>query len=69
MGDFNAKIGSDNSGKELIMGTQTLGEINENGKLFSDLWAFNDLVITGSAFPHKKIQNYGIPETFILLIQ
>ena len=55
MGDFNAKIGSDDSGKELIMGTQALGEMNENGELFSDFCAFIDLVITGSVFPHKTI--------------
>lgn len=30
MGDFNAKIGSDNRGYEEIMGQQGLGEINEN---------------------------------------
>ena len=36
MGDLNAKIGSDNSGRELIMGTHALGEMNENGELFSD---------------------------------
>ena len=55
MGDLNAKIGSDNTGKDLIMGVQALGEMNENGELFTDLCAFNELVIGGSVFPHKKI--------------
>ena len=55
MGDLNAKIGSDNSGRELIMGTHALGEMNENGELFSDFCACNDLVIGGSLFQHKDI--------------
>ncbi|XP_073668649.1 uncharacterized protein [Paramisgurnus dabryanus] len=55
MGDLNAKIGKDNLGKELIMGTQALGEMNENGELFTDFCAFNDLVIGGSVFQHKDI--------------
>ena len=31
MGDFNAKIGSDNTGYDEVMGRQGLGEMNENG--------------------------------------
>ena len=55
MGDLNAKIGSDNKGKEITMGKEALGIMNENGELFSDFCAFNDLVIGGSIFPHKNI--------------
>ena len=56
LGDFNAKIGSDNSGYERIMGCHGKeGEMNENGELFADLCAENDLVIGGSIFPHKEI--------------
>ena len=55
MGDFNAKIGKDNIEKELVMGKEGLGEINENGELFTDFCYFNILVIGGSVFPHKKI--------------
>ena len=33
MGNFNAKIGSDNSGYEVVMGRQGLGKMNENGEL------------------------------------
>lgn len=29
--------------------------MNENGELFADLCANNDLVIGGSIFPHKRI--------------
>ena len=55
MGDFNAKIGPDNTGYEDIMGTQGLGQMNENGERFADLCALNQLVIGGSIFPHKRI--------------
>nr|KAG5709228.1 hypothetical protein BaRGS_017980 [Batillaria attramentaria] len=55
MGDFNAKIGSDNTGYEDTMGTHGLGQMNENGERFADLCALNQLVIGGSIFPHKRI--------------
>ncbi|VDO90982.1 unnamed protein product [Schistosoma margrebowiei] len=56
MGDFNAKVGTDNTGYEDIMGRQGLGERNENGDRFVNLCAFNKLVIGGTIFPHKRIQ-------------
>ncbi|CAH8652566.1 unnamed protein product [Heterobilharzia americana] len=38
------------------MGPEALGEVmNENGELFSEFFAFNDLVIGGSVFKHKDI--------------
>ena len=37
MGDFNAKIGMDNTGYEDIMGTHGLGQMDENGERFADL--------------------------------
>ena len=55
MGDFNAKIGSDNTGYEDTMGIHGLGQMNENGERFADLCALNQLVIGGSIFPHKRI--------------
>nr|KAG5690011.1 hypothetical protein BaRGS_007313 [Batillaria attramentaria] len=55
MGDFNAKIGSDNTGYENTMGTHGLGQMNENGERFADFCALNQLVIGGSIFPHKHI--------------
>ena len=54
LGDMNAKVGDDNTGKELQMGTHGLGEMSENGEMFSSFCAFNDLVIGGTLFPHKK---------------
>ena len=55
IGDFNAKIGSDNTGREQVMGRHGEGEINENGELFVDMCAFNSMVIGGSIFPDKRI--------------
>ena len=54
-GDFNAKIGNDNTGRERIMGREGLGTMNENGEMFADFCVFNDLVIGGSVFQHKDI--------------
>ena len=55
MGDFNAKIGMDNTGYEDITGTHGLGQIHENGERFADLCALNQLVIGGSIFQHKRV--------------
>ena len=54
MGDFNAKVGSDNRGYEEAMGQHVLGEMNENGERFADLCGLNDLVTGGSIFAHKR---------------
>ena len=51
MGEFNAKIGANNTGYEEVMGSQGLGMMNENGEMFADLCAFNILKIGGSVFP------------------
>lgn len=55
MGDFNAKIGEDNTGYEEVMGRHGLGELRENGERFVDFCALNRLVIGGSIFPHGRI--------------
>ena len=61
MGDFNAKIGSDNlgydevMGNDEVMGRHGLDEMNENGERFADACALNNMVIGGSVFLHKRI--------------
>ena len=55
MGDFNAKVGTDNTGRELIMGKHGTGAQNESGELFTEFCTSNDLVIGGTIFPHKMI--------------
>ena len=54
MGDMNAKIGNENKGREKTMGIHGLGNMNENGEMFANFCTFNELVIGGSIFPHKK---------------
>ncbi|VDP48645.1 unnamed protein product [Schistosoma margrebowiei] len=54
MRNFNAKVGTDNTGYEDIMGRHGLGERNENGERFANLCAFNKLVISGTIFPHER---------------
>ena len=55
MGDLNAKIGSNNNGYEECMGTNGLGEMNDNGERLADLCAADGLVIGGSLFMHRNI--------------
>ena len=55
LGDFNAKVGSNNTSFETVMGKHGIGEMNENGELFADFCSFNKLVIGGSVFPHKRV--------------
>ncbi|VDP46489.1 unnamed protein product [Schistosoma margrebowiei] len=55
MGDFNAKVRTDNTGYEDIIGRHGLGERNKNGERFANLCSFNKLVIGGTIFPHKRI--------------
>ncbi|RUS81369.1 hypothetical protein EGW08_010867 [Elysia chlorotica] len=55
MGDLNAKVGADNTDRELIMGRHGVGQQNENGELFTEFCSFNDLTIGGTLFPHKII--------------
>ncbi|VDP29324.1 unnamed protein product, partial [Schistosoma mattheei] len=55
MGDFNAKVGMDNTGYEDIMERHGLGERNENSERFANLCAFNKPVIGDTIFPHKRI--------------
>ncbi|EDS39543.1 conserved hypothetical protein [Culex quinquefasciatus] len=54
-GDFNAKIGSDNTDLERIMGRHGLGEMSENGELFTEFCGNYDIVIEGSFFPHRSV--------------
>ena len=54
-GDMNAKLGSDVEGYERVIGRHGVGSRNENGERLCDFCGMNDLVITGTLFPHKEI--------------
>ena len=53
MKDMNAKIGADNTNSKHIMSKYGIGVQNENGGIFVEFCAFNDLVIGGTSFPHE----------------
>ena len=55
MGDLNAKVGEDNRHYEQVMGKHGLGQINDNGDRLLACCVYNNLVIGGTIFPHKKI--------------
>ena len=54
MGDFNAKIGKDNTEYERIVERHGLGVMNENRETFADFCSDFECVIGGSMFPHKE---------------
>ncbi|VDO90499.1 unnamed protein product [Schistosoma curassoni] len=54
--DINAKFGMDNTEYEDLMGRHALGKRIENKKSFTNLCAFNKLVIGSTIIPHKRIQ-------------
>ncbi|CAH2282673.1 Hypothetical predicted protein [Pelobates cultripes] len=55
MGDFNTKIGPDNTGYEQVIGIHGLRVMNDNRERFAELCALNNLVSGGSIFSHKLI--------------
>ena len=55
MGDMNAKVGTDNTGEEEVMGIHGIGQVNDNGERFKGLRGFNQLVTGGTIFPHKTV--------------
>ncbi|PVD22304.1 hypothetical protein C0Q70_18113 [Pomacea canaliculata] len=55
IGDLNAKVGSDNTCREHVMGKHGIGTINDNGERLADFCEENNLLIGGTLFPHKDI--------------
>jgi hypothetical protein len=55
MGDFNAKVGSDNENLQHVMGRHGIGEINDNGERLVELCGMNEMKIGGTLFPHKPV--------------
>ena len=53
IGDLNAKVDDSNEGFEDIVGKHGIGTINDNGDRLVSFAAFNNLVITGTIFPHR----------------
>ena len=55
LGDFNARVGNDNTNRERIMGKHGTGTMTDNGSRLCDICVENDLVIGGTFFQHKTI--------------
>ena len=55
IGDFNAKVGNNNTTFERTMGKEGCGHMNENGERLVDFCESNGLVIGGTLFKHKDI--------------
>ena len=56
MGDMNAKVGTDNTGEEEVMGIHEIGKVNDNAERFKELCGFNQLRPSywrNHFFPHK----------------
>lgn len=53
IGDFIEKVGSSIKGHESATGKHGKGERNKNGERLLDVCKINNLVITGTIFPHK----------------
>ena len=55
MGNMNAKVGLDNTGREEVMGKHGVrAEMNENGERLAHFCQADELVIGGTLFPHKE---------------
>ena len=54
-GDMNAKVGNDNRHYEKVMGKHGVRIKNDNGEKLCEISNLNELVITGTLFPHKVI--------------
>ena len=58
MGDVNAKVRTANEQWKGTIGTEGIEVMNENGELFLEFCAINDLVIGGTLFKHKDIHKF-----------
>jgi len=54
-GDMYAKVGNLVNGLGRVMGQHGLGTVNDNGERLKEFCDFNEMVITGTVFPHKEI--------------
>ena len=52
IGDLNARVGEDNTGRERATGTQGFGCANNNGEILSDLCVESRMVIGDTIYAH-----------------
>ena len=58
IGDWNAKVGMDSEGWELVMGRYGYGQRNERGERLLEFAAKNDLFITNTRFQQKDSRKW-----------
>jgi exonuclease III len=58
IGDWNAKVGTDNVGWEQVMGRHGYGERNERGERLLEFASKNDLLITNTRFQQKDSRKW-----------
>lgn len=61
IGDFNAKVGTENTGKEDVIGKEGTGTSNENGERLIEMCQANGFSIGGTWFPHKDLVTWISP--------
>ena len=54
MGDLHAKVGSDKVNFERVMG-EGCGVQSDNAERLIEWFAFNNMIIGGTLFPHRSI--------------
>ena len=55
VGDWNAKVGNNNTNRKELIGKFGIGIMNDNGERLCDFCNANGFIITGTIFPHKDI--------------
>ncbi|XP_043062853.1 uncharacterized protein LOC122319534 [Drosophila yakuba] len=59
MGDFNAKVGPNNTGLRSVMGLHGTGTRNDNRERLVELFQLFQLVIGRTIIPHKDVHKYS----------
>src|ERR1700733_4912129 len=59
-GDWNAKIGTENSGWEKVMGKFGYGDRNKRGEMLLEFATDNDLLICNTKFQHKDCRKWTL---------
>ena len=63
-GDMNAKVGNLVNALARVLGQHRMDTVNENGERLKEFCDVNEMVITGTVFPHKEIhkQTWVLPD-------
>ena len=56
VGDWNAKVGNNDTNRKELIGKFGIGIMNDNGERLCDFCNANGFIITGTIFPHKDIR-------------